>query len=248
MDLESGVPIAFIKSKHKDLDNQILYINEEMIDDKKRKEVVFDTNTELRPLPIINLNGEKQNTRMFISGPSGSGKSFFTKQFLKQYMKLYENKKIYYISRLNDDEAFNGIEMKKINCNKDEILEYEPESFKNSLIIMDDFEMINDKEKLEHTYHIRNTILECGRHMNTDIIIVSHQLLNNQKTKLVHFESNLIVLFPKSNFNPIKKYLKSYVEDNKQLFNKIKNLKSRWVLLRKSYPLCFIHENGAFLI
>ena len=248
MDLENGNPIAFLKSKHKDLDNQILYINNDKIDDSSRKEIIFDKNTQVRPLPIINPKGEKQNTRMFISGPSGSGKSHFANQFLKQYIKLYPEKKIYYISRLNDDPAFNNIDMKKINCNKDEILNYEPEFFKNSIVIMDDFEMINDKEKLNHTYHIRNTILETGRHSNTDIIIVSHQLTNNQKTKLVHFESNLIVMFPKSNFNPIKKYLKSYVEDDKCLFNKLKNIKSRWIVLKKSYPMAFIHEEGSFLI
>ncbi len=124
----------------------------------------FPKGTKLKPLPIINLNGEKQNTRLFVSGPSGSGKSTFMVSFIKDMLKLNKEKKIYYISRLDDDDALNGLKnIEKINCNTDKILNYQFEDFKVSIVVMDDAETINNKEFLVHTYNLRHQILECGR-------------------------------------------------------------------------------------
>ena len=250
MDLEKGIPIAYINNKNiKELDGNLLFVNTDYIDDENRREITFPKGTKLKPLPIINLNGEKQNTRLFVSGPSGSGKSTFMVSFIKDMLKLNKEKKIYFISRLDDDDALNGLKsVIKINCNTDKILNYQFEDFKDSIVILDDFETVKSKDLLEHTYNLRDSLLECGRHINTSVIIVSHQLMNNYKTKLVHFESNLIVLFPKSNFFPIKNYLKTYVGNDPLLFEKIKKLSSRWLMYRKQYPQMMVHENGAFLM
>ncbi len=248
MDFEKGNPIAHIKSLNPSLNNELLYINLNNIDNDLRREIKFDKNTNLTPLPIININGEKQNTRLFVSGPSGSGKSTFTNQFLKTYLKLNTNKKIFYISRLSDDPAFNDLTMKKINCNTDEILDYNPEFFVNSIVVFDDFETVKDKNLLNHTLNLRDVILETGRHSNTDIVVIQHQLMNNHKTKLVHFESNMVVLFPKSNFQPIKNYLKNYVGNDNVLFDKIKKIKGRWMLYSKNYPQFIMGESECFLV
>ena len=250
MDLEKGTPIAYIETKkNKDLDGNLLFINQDEIDNDDRRGITFDNGVKLKPLPIINMNGEKQNTRLFISGPSGSGKSTFMVGFIKDMLKLDKTKKIYFISRLDNDEALDGLRgVVKINCNSDKILDYTFEDFKDAIVVLDDFETIKDKQKLEHTYNIRDALLECGRHINTDVIIVSHQLQNNHKTKLVHFESNLIVVFPKSNFFPVKNYLKTYVGNDTLLFEKLKKLPSRWLMYRKNYPQMMVHESGAFLI
>ena len=250
MDLQSGTPIAYISNKKiSDLDGNLLFVNIDKVDDDNRKEILFPKGTKLSPLPVINMNGEKQNTRLFISGPSGSGKSTFMVSFLKSMLKLNKEKKIYYISRLDDDDALNGLKnIEKINCNTDKILNYQFEDFKDSIVVMDDAETVKNKELLEHTYNLRDSILECGRHNNTDIICVSHQLMNNLKTKLLHFEANMLVVFPRSNFAPIKNYLKNYVGNDPVLFEKLKKIPSRWVLYSKNYPQLFIHERGSFLI
>lgn len=228
-------------------DGMLVCVDEEKLDDHEKREIYLDKRLRIEPLPVV--SHEKQNTRLFVVGPSGSGKSTFVRQFFKNYRKINPDKKIYYISRLSDDPAFASIPMTKINCNSADILKYKPPDFKDSIVLMDDFECLHDKEHLTHTYHIRNTLLETGRHQNSDIIIVSHTMLNSAVSKLVHLESNLVCVFPKSNFSPIHAWLRRYLGvTDKQVIEKIRTLPSRWVMFRRQYPTAVMYERGVFLL
>ena len=250
MDLQRGTPIAVIRSKNnKKLKNRLVYVNEDEIDNPERSEMRFpNKDTKLEVLPIV--SNEKQNTRLFVSGPSGSGKSTFVRDFLRNYQKLFKGKPIYYISRLTNDPAFKDMkDMIYINAQDNDILDLTPEMFGKSLVIFDDFECLSDKAILKHLYFLRNTLLEIGRHQYSDIIIVSHQILNNHVSKIVHLESNLVCVFPKSNFAPIQNYIKRYLGvTDKDMLQKIRKLPSRWVMFRRSYPVVAVHEKGAFLL
>lgn len=239
MNFETGFPIAVVRNKTNP--PPLLKVDENKLDPP---EIHVG---KLEVLPII--SSEKQNTRMFISGPSGSGKSTFVSAFLMNYKRLYPNKTIWCISRLKDDPAFTALAMRRIDAtNATEVMQLQPEQFENSVTLWDDFEMLADKQALNYLYHIRNTLLETGRHTNTDVIVVSHQLLNSHVTKVVHLESNLVCVFPKSNFTPIANWLKRYLGVDKSLLSKIRKLNSRWVVVRRSYPQLIIYEGGAFLL
>ena len=256
VDMNCGVPSAVLRvngprskapTEIAQCDGMFICVNEDELDNPEKREVFFDKRLRVEALPVI--SSEKQNTRLFVCGPSGSGKSTFVKEFFKNYRRINPDKKIYYISRLSDDPAFASIPMVKINCNSEKILEYKPDDFKDSIVVMDDFECLRDKEHLAHTYHIRNTLLETGRHQNSDIIIVSHTLLNSAVSKLVHLESNLVCVFPKSNFSPIQAWLRRYLGvSDKAMIEKIRTLPSRWVMFRRQYPTAVMHERGMFLL
>ena len=46
---------------------------------------------------------------LYISGSSGSGKSFYTRQFCETYRKLYPKREIYLFSSLTDDSSIDKI-------------------------------------------------------------------------------------------------------------------------------------------
>ena len=85
---------------------------------------------------------------MYIVGASGSEKSYWTTQFVKQYKSTNKTKKIYLISPIIDDKNINSLKTIWLNP-ESEIFMYDPpttEDFKNSLLICDDIEAYSIKK------------------------------------------------------------------------------------------------------
>ena len=85
---------------------------------------------------------------LYVVGASGSGKSYFTRQFADQYRKLYPKRKIYLVSSLTEDSSIDKIkDLKRIKLTPEFLADdIQAGDFKDSLVIFDDCEALMDKK------------------------------------------------------------------------------------------------------
>lgn len=183
---------------------------------------------------------------MFVSGLTGSGKSYYIANLLKHNKPKF----IFIMSPVKDDPAFKSLKPTPIHL---DILSYEQEFDKpfeiedippESVVILDDIDTDNKLSKIYQ--EIKVQLLERGRHIKVSTIAVSHNpLMGNVKhAKAQLLESHYYVIFPKANKAHAEKLLRSYVlGNNKEKINEIMNIDSRGVLIKKTYPGYYIGEH-----
>lgn len=197
------------------------------------------------PIPI------QESSRIAVFGPSGVGKSTWISSFFKKYLEYYPKNEIFVFSPKLNDPAFKDI--KKLNYVKinEDIIEFPLDvmEFKNSICCFDDIESITDKRINDAVRRFRDQCYEIGRSpSNITTIAVHHVILANEKTKIILNESDQVVLFPKSNFSQIKSLCSRYYGFSKDDLNYIKDVPSRWVVVKRSFPTTIISENAVKVI
>jgi hypothetical protein len=194
---------------------------------------------------------QKERSILYVTGASGSGKSYYTYLYCEQYRKIYPKNPIYLISSINEDSSIDKVKGLKRFILDDKFMNtpINAEDFKNSLLIMDDTDCITNKFMRNKINGILGLILETGRHFNTSCIYTSHVANAGLDTKKILNESHSITLFPASLGGRALKYLlDNYLGFNKEQIKKVKKLKSRWVTITKSFPMVVLHQTGAFLV
>ena len=185
----------------------------------------------------------------YIFGASGSGKSTYVSNYLKQYKKVFKNNQMYCFSALDEDESIDGLDIKRILI--DESLDEDPieiEEFKDSIIVFDDIDVLPTKLK-KPVWEILNKALQIGRHYNISVLTTMHLPTNKQETKIILTESQWVVYFPHSGGGRGTKYLLTeYLGLENKTIQKIKKLKTRWCCIFKNYPQFCLTEHDAFLI
>jgi hypothetical protein len=197
----------------------------------------------------------KERDIIYITGQSGSGKSYFTAQYCIQYKRIYPKNNIYLISSLNEDET-----LEKLNKIKDDFIirinitpalitdQINAKDFENSLVIFDDFECLKDKKLKDYVCSVRDEILETGRHHKTSMICTYHLPTNSHDTRRIINEAHSVVFFPHvSNFK-IKNLLENYLGLHKDFLQWTKKKKSRWACIIRGFPNMFMNENEIWFI
>lgn len=200
-------------------------------------------------------NRNKERDIIYITGQSGSGKSYFTAQYCIQYKRVYPKNKIYLISSLAEDET-----LEKLNEIKDDFfirLELtssmiadgiNAKDFEDSLVIFDDFEVLKDKELKKYISSVRDEILETGRHHKTSMICTYHLPTNSHDTKRIINECHAVVYFPHVSNYKIKNLLENYLGLDKNFLTWTKHKKSRWACVLRGFPNMYMSENDIWLI
>jgi len=185
---------------------------------------------------------------IYVFGPSGSGKSYYSKQYIKEWKKQKKSDKVYLFSSLEDDKSLDDIKPKRINIDKKLVNDpIDTEMFKNSMVIFDDIDVIRDKEIKEAVYDILNSILEIGRHFNIDCILTNHLPSNGKDTRRILNECHSITYFPHSGAGRQQKYfLENYAGLDIKEMKKIKKMNTRWATIFKTYPMCVMTEKDLF--
>ena len=247
INLESeGALIAIIQNKNKSIKDKKLYITS----DESNVKNGF-TNYECNKDETLQLvpNNKAERTCAYICGQSGSGKSFFTTQYVKEYKKLYPKRDIFVISSIEEDKSIDSLKPKRINVLNPDFLDDDisSEDFKDSLVIFDDVDVFGTKIR-KKVMAIVNNILQIGRHFNVSICFTTHSPCAGNETKILLSEANIITVFAKTTGNRALKYLlDNYLGLDKKQIDRIKKLNSRAVSIIRGFPMVIVSEKSVFL-
>ena len=243
-----GSSIAMIVDETKPNSNLLLSIepNEENVI-TYLKELKLKPKQHFQIIPNISVARDI----LYVVGASGSGKSYFTRQFADQYRKLYPKRKIFLISSLAEDSSIDKIkDLKRIKLTPEFLVDdIQAEDFKDSLVIFDDCEALMDKKMKLKVQQILNQLLTIGRHHNISVCELRHNATAGHETKLMLNEANSITMFPSGLGGRSLKYLlDQYLGLDKHQIKKLKNLKSRWVSVVKGFPMIVLSEKEAYIL
>jgi hypothetical protein len=243
-----GRPIAVIKGGK--YDKKIIYVDsdikkedEETQDIPTFKELKLPSDATFQPIP----DKTKERDCHYITGASGSGKSTWTKKFVKEYQKQHKNNPVYLFSRKNKDENLDDAKPLRIKIGDNLINDpLKMEDFKNSLVLFDDTDIISNRIHRALVDHLRDEILQGGRSINVSSIITNHNFTGRELRTVLN-ECHTITVFP-ANYNRGMKYLlEDYLGLDKKTIIKIKKAPSRWVTIFKNFPVVILTENEVWL-
>lgn len=246
MNFEKGAILAkVLNSKLKD---DILKVTDKTEDLKEHfNNYVCKDKESIQQIP----DKQKERQILYITGASGSGKSYYTYLYCEQYRKQYPKNPIYLISSINDDSSIDKIKgLKRFDLNA-KFMEknFGVEDFANSMVIFDDTDCITNKTLRNKINGLLGILLEVGRHKFVSVAYTSHIANAGLDTKKILNESHSITLFPASLGGRSLKYLlDNYLGFDKEQIKKVKKLNSRWVTIIKSYPMVVLYEKGAFVV
>ena len=126
-------------------------------------------NLHFQPIPDKNI----ERSITYITGASGSGKSYYTKMYVDEYKKLYPKREVFLISSLSDDSSIDKIKgLHRVKLNEKFLTtEISAKDFKDCCVIFDVTDCLTDKRYRLKVAEVLNSLLETGRHFNCDMIV-----------------------------------------------------------------------------
>jgi len=238
----------------------------ERAEKKLKTHLNFSKSDEIdRIIPLI--GNEDYQRSIFLTGPSGSGKSFLAKEIMKHDVK---NRPIIVFSKIDDDESLRDLKKLKVSKSsfpeqrdggsrmiqirlqtEDDLLNLPSNNeLENCVCLFDDIDAF-PREISEFLNAYRDSILESGRHHNISVLSTSHQLYNWAKTRVILNEAELVCLFPHSNKRNSMLFLRDRMGLGKQEVLNIVNESmdsGRCLICKMSAPNLIIHNKGIILI
>ncbi len=240
-----GIGKPIIKIVGGKRNNKIVYMDADESPKVKNKysSIELDDGELFEPL----ANFKSNRSVSYIAGQSGSGKSYYCKQYIKNLLAhLKEKKPIILFSPFEEDPSLDDLEdIQRVKI--DMSLAEDPidiKELKNSIVIFDDIDSIKLKKKKETQevkeaiYELLHQCLEIGRHYDIDVVQTNHILCAGNDTKRILNESHNIVFFPHSGSKmSMKRLCEEYGGIDKEALKEIKRIKSRWCCIHRNYPI-----------
>ena len=194
------------------------------------------------------VNKDTERQILYITAPSGSGKSYYTRQFIEDYHKAYPKRNVYVFSSLSECATLDKLKyLKRIKIKEAKFLgmDLTAQDFKESLCIFDDTDCITNKLIKLKVFTLLNSILETGRHFKVSCVFTSHNANMGLDTKRILNEAHSITIFPRNMGNRQLKYLLGeYMGFSKDEIKKLKKCNGRWVSICKTYPMVFFDNTS----
>lgn len=217
---------------------------------KEGKRIVLPPGSTFEPLPS---SSPEERQIWYVAGQSGSGKSWFARSIAQNYAKLYPERKIYLVSKLEEDETLDTMKIgKPIRIPVQSLVDtpFDLQEAKDSLVIVDDWDTLEESKQKPYLSTVRKFIEDIctmGRHCHTSLVIISHKLSDYSKTRLMLNESHFLVLYPQSVSPKAFQYtLENYGGLDKSQIKPLRSL-GRWVMVHKCYPSFVLSANEAYL-
>lgn len=233
-DIGVGHPIAkIINGKNKKKGNIVSFIGR--FDDNEDLETEYNTITlkegKVKPIPDIT----KEREVLYITGQSGSGKTYFTKEYLKEYLQFFKDREIYLFSAIPydpEDDDYKEINIKRMKMDES-LKDLNAKDFDKCCVIFDDMDCFKDGKILKIITKLRDEMLETGRHHKTTIIITYHLPTGGHDTRRLINEATSVVYFPHSATGKVRNLLVNYLDFKDEQVDKLQQVDSRWVMIRK---------------
>jgi hypothetical protein len=205
-------------------------------------------NLKFQPIPDKNV----ERSIRYVTGASGSGKSYWTKNYAEEYHRIFPKRDVYMISSLRDDPSIDKLKyIKRLKIHEPAFIndDIQAGDFKDSLVIFDDTDCLQNKVLKKKIDAILNAILETGRHFNTEVVYTSHLACNGLDTRRILNECKSVTIFPNGLGGKAMKYLlDNYFGLDKEQIKKIKKLNSRWVTISKGSKMSVMSEKECFVL
>jgi hypothetical protein len=246
---KKGLPIAYLDKPN----NPICFYNpndnddENIINSYEYINIPQNERTEFKFIP----NLTKERFIYYITGKSGSGKSYFINEMLTYYKKKRPNSNIYLFSAKNDDNSLDEkLMIKRVII--DESLIDDPITIydfnEDDVVIFDDHDNLEKKIKLS-VIHTLNQILELGRSYKLNCIVTNHLPTNGNDTKRIINEAHGIIYFPHFiNQKGASYLLEKYQGLTKKEILKIKDKSTRWAVILNTLPEIVITQKNIFTL
>jgi hypothetical protein len=229
-------------------------------EDEKLKELYHEalldikqtTNNEIfiRDGKLIPLPNRDVVEKIYVSAPSGAGKSTWCGNWMAEYKKMFKDNEMFIFSTINNDKVLDKHDPTRIELTE-ELLEdpLAPDEIEESVCVFDDVDTITNPKIRYMVCGLRDFLLEQGRHFNIRMLMTSHLLMNYKATRRILNEATAVVFFPKSGSTfHIKRFLTTYAGLEKHQIRRILKLPSRWVALYKTYPMYIMYDKGVYLL
>jgi len=214
-------------------------------EDSKAKVIkLSDGLFELLPSP-----DPKKREVWYIAGQSGSGKSYIAKTLAHYYKKLFPEREVYLISKLEKDDTLDALPFLKRISIKSLVEDYPAlDEFKETMIIFDDYDTLTgDAGKV--VMKLIDDLAIQGRHTCTTMLCLSHYLTNYSKTRLILNEATHVVVYPMStSFKQLSNLLCNYVGIDEEDLKRHRKYGSRWVCYKKGFPMYCVTMKTAELL
>jgi hypothetical protein len=241
-------PICYIQN------NNDKNVGEIHLIDKKDNKVNCFTEMEITDghkfVHIPNQNNDRDV--IYVAGQSGSGKSYYIKQYTLQYIKMYPKRPIYLFSYLKEDETLDSVKkIQRINIYDNDFMRSNltSDDFKDCLVIYDDIDCIPNKKLKEKVMNLLQQCLQIGRHSGTNVCYACHQVCNGHETKSILNECTSITFFPLSMGNKkLSNLLDDYFGFDKEQIQKVKDIDSRACTIFKCYPKIVMAEHDIYIL
>ena len=197
--------------------------------------VLEDEDAELLPFP----NTESERDIVACFGPSGSGKSYFIRNYVLEYQKLHKKNPQYCISLKKDDKSFSELKkLEQLELNDTWIKQpLELADFgEDCLIILDDTDTVRNKDIKNNVDALKNQILEVGRDKKVTCLVTSHLATKGKETKTLLNEAHQIVIYLSSGAN-YKTLLENYLGLSTKQIQKLKDMETRYIVFVRQYPM-----------
>lgn len=208
--------------------------------------IIYDGQFQIMPSNIPN-----QRECLYISAPSGAGKSTFASNYCRAYKKMFPHNRIFLFSKKTEDEVFDKLPYIQRIILDEGFGDGEPldcNDLQNSLCVFDDIENIREKFIKDAVYKLKDNLLETGRSANIYVCICNHIAMNYKETKIDINESTAYVFFKNGNNYHTQRYLKEYIGLTKDKINRLMDMPSRWIMVNKTYPMYAVSENEIILL
>lgn len=242
-----GKKIAIVKSKRKGVKDRDLYVDFNPSDKSLFNSYECEDDEYIQQVPMP--TSESKRNILYICGASGSGKSYYATQYLKEYRKCFKDNPIYFFSSVENDFGKGIKGLKKIKLNDDFVkLDLTMDDVKDCMLIYDDTDCIRNKLLRNKLYGIADKVLQTGRHYNTSMIFTNHLPYDGNNTKMILNEAHTIT-FPSLLGGKGRKYLlENYIGLDNDEIKKLRKLPSRMLTIVKGNPMVCLYERGAKVI
>ena len=122
------------------------------------------------------------------------------------------------------------------------------EELANSCVIFDDTDCISDRKIRNAVCSILEQCLEVGRHYKITVLITFHLPSDRQATRKMLNECAYFVYFPQSSSSKIKYVLTNYLDISEKMIKYSKRPNSRWICIKKNFPMCWVSEHACGLL
>ena len=191
----------------------------------------------------------KESERVFVAGASGSGKSFFTASYMREYLEMFPDRTIYLFSTHDGEKAYESVEHNAIPLD-DSFIE-NPLTLDNltgSLCVFDDCDALQDKKLSKAVEALNLDLINNGRKYDIHVVTLSHILMGYAKTRAQLIEANRVVLYPGGNDYHAKRWMKVYGGIPDRWAREILQEKTRWICFDMRLPRSYITENAVVII